>query len=125
MARVFCTDVTRTAQGRQSAAVVHFRFSRPASFGSVRAAMNPKQPLYLCMGSACHQRGGYKLLPVLNRLLEQHGLAGRVELKGAFCLEACQQGRAVKFAGRVLTDLTEQNLPERFAAEILPLIRHA
>lgn len=87
--------------------------------------MKSKQPLYLCMGSACHQRGGYKLLPVLQRLIEQHGLTDCVELKGAFCLEACQQGRAVKFAGRVLTDLTEDNLPQRFAAEILPLVRHA
>jgi NADH:ubiquinone oxidoreductase subunit E len=87
--------------------------------------MNSKQPLYLCMGSACHQRGGYKLLPALGRLIEQHGLGGCVELKGAFCLDVCQQGRAAKFEGRVLTGLTEENLAERFTAEILPLVRHA
>jgi NADH:ubiquinone oxidoreductase subunit E len=87
--------------------------------------MDLKQPLYLCMGSACHQRGGYKLLPALERLLELHGLRERVELKGAFCLEACQQGRNAKFAGHLLTALTEENLAERFAAEILPRLRHA
>jgi len=87
--------------------------------------MNRKQPLYLCMGSACHQRGGYKLLPALERLLDQHGLRDRVELKGAFCLDVCQQGRAAKFEGRVLIGLSAENLAARFAAEILPLVHHA
>ena len=86
--------------------------------------MNPKQPLYLCVGSACHQRGGYKLLPALQRLLEEHGVGDRVELKGAFCLGVCQQGRAAKFEGVVLAELTPENLAARFAADILPRVRH-
>lgn len=86
--------------------------------------MNRKQPLYLCLGSACHQRGGYKLLPALERLLAAHGLQERVELKGAFCLEVCAQGRAAKFAGQVFTGWSEENLAERFAQEILPLVAH-
>ena len=84
-----------------------------------------KQPLYLCMGSACHQRGGYKLLPALERLLESHGLKDQVELKGAFCLEVCQEGRAARFAGHVVKGLTEENLAARFAQEILPRIAYA
>lgn len=86
--------------------------------------MPTKQPFYLCLGSACHQRGGYRLLPALERLLDEHGLRGRVEIKGAFCLDACQQGRNARFEGHLLTALTEDNLAERFAAEVLPRLRH-
>ena len=85
--------------------------------------MRPKPILYLCMGSACHQLGGFRLIPRLEGLLQRHGLADRVELKGAFCLEVCERGRSVRVGGQVLTGLTPENLEERFLSEILPRIR--
>lgn len=78
------------------------------------------QALYLCMGSACHQRRGYLLLPVLNELICQHGLGDRLLLKGAFCLENCQHGCSLKFGGRVLIGINEKNIVETFEREILP-----
>ena len=78
------------------------------------------QTLYLCMGSACHQRRGYALLPMLEALIRRHGLNDRLLLRGAFCLENCQRGCSLKFDGRIFTDLNEQNLQETFEREILP-----
>lgn len=87
--------------------------------------MTDRQTLYLCMGSACHQLGGYRLLPLLERLIEQHGVKDCVEIKGAFCLETCQQGRSMKFADRVFTGLDEQMLETLFVREILPHLKPA
>lgn len=87
--------------------------------------MDERQTVYLCMGSACHQLGGYRLLPLLERLVEQHGLKDRLEIKGAFCLETCQQGRSLKFAGRIFTGLDEQTLEAAFVREILPHLKPA
>jgi NADH:ubiquinone oxidoreductase subunit E len=82
--------------------------------------MRERQTVFLCMGSACHQLGGYRLLPVLEKLIEKHGVKDRVEVNGAFCLETCQQGRSMKFADRVFTGLDEPTLEALFIREILP-----
>ncbi len=82
--------------------------------------MNEAPTLYLCLGSACHQRRGYRLLPLLEELIRRHDLSARLRLKGAFCLENCQRGCSLKFDGRIFSDLNEENLGEIFAREILP-----
>ena len=85
--------------------------------------MDEAQTLYVCMGSACHQRRGYSLLPVLEGLIGRHGLQGLLQLKGAFCLENCQHGCSLKFDRRVFAGLNENNIGEIFEREILPLCR--
>ena len=58
--------------------------------------MDDKTTLHLCMGSACHQLGVYRVLPALQKLMIANGLDSEVELKGAFCLENCMHGIVVK-----------------------------
>jgi NADH:ubiquinone oxidoreductase subunit E len=82
--------------------------------------MNEERTIYLCMGSACHQLRGYRLLPMLEELIHRHGLDGQLMVKGAFCLETCQQGRSLKFGCRVFAGLDENNLADFFEREILP-----
>lgn len=86
--------------------------------------MTPKQTLFLCMGSACHQLGGFRLVPQIEAFIHQHGLEDRLELKGAFCLEKCEHGRSLKFQDRVHTGLTPENLETRLLNEILPRLAH-
>ncbi len=73
------------------------------------------------MGSACHQRRGYALLPGLEALIRRHGLDERLKLQGAFCLDNCQNGCSLKFKDRIFSGLNERNLTEIFEREILPL----
>jgi NADH:ubiquinone oxidoreductase subunit E len=56
----------------------------------------PKENLFLCMGSACHQLGVYEVLPQLQALMREHNLEGAIELKGSFCLETCSHGIVMK-----------------------------
>lgn len=85
--------------------------------------MSSKQTLFLCMGSACHQLGGFRLIPLIEALIKKHHLEDRLELKGAFCLEHCEHGRSLKFGEVVLTHLAAENIEERFATEILPRVK--
>jgi NADH:ubiquinone oxidoreductase subunit E len=74
------------------------------------------------MGSACHQLGGYRMIPAIERLIARHHLQERIVLKGAFCLESCERGCSMKFGDQVISGLTDENLEERFRRELLPLI---
>ncbi len=42
--------------------------------------MTEKEPLYICMGSACHQLGVYKILPVVQQWLASRKLDDRIEV---------------------------------------------
>lgn len=90
----------------------------------IAALMTPKPTLFLCMGSACHQLGGFRLIPQIEAFLRRHGLQDQIELKGAFCLEHCEHGRSLKFADRVYTGLTPENLEARLQHEILARTPH-
>jgi NADH:ubiquinone oxidoreductase subunit E len=82
--------------------------------------MAVKKSLYLCMGSACHQSGGSKLIPRIESLIREHGLEERLELKGAFCLDRCGAGGTLELEGRVMTGIVGADLGEIFRTEIVP-----
>ena len=86
--------------------------------------MDDKLPLHLCMGSACHQLGVYRVLPALQKLMCEHGLDAEVELKGAFCLENCMHGIVIKIGEETITDITPENVEIKFEREILPILKN-
>lgn len=82
-----------------------------------------KEELFLCMGSACHQLGVYDVLPELQRLIFEFGMEPSVELKGAFCLDCCADGIAVKHRDQVFQRVNGRNVRKRFVEEILPSLQ--
>lgn len=46
----------------------------------------------VCVGSSCHLKGAREVIERFNELLTDHGLANKVSLKGAFCMERCGEG---------------------------------
>jgi NADH:ubiquinone oxidoreductase subunit E len=82
-----------------------------------------KTILYLCVGSACHQYGAYKIRFALEELLVSSGLAEQVELKGAFCLGPCVDGVALKVGDEIVTRVRPENLDQKFNDEIAPRLR--
>ena len=49
----------------------------------------------VCIGSSCHLKGSRQVVEELQQLIAQHGLDGKVELAGTFCMGRCQQGVCV------------------------------
>ncbi|MHC4983022.1 MAG: (2Fe-2S) ferredoxin domain-containing protein [Planctomycetota bacterium] len=46
----------------------------------------------VCVGSSCHLKGAREVIERFNELLNRHGLADKVMLKGSFCMERCGEG---------------------------------
>ena len=46
----------------------------------------------VCVGSSCHIKGAREVIENFNKLLEEHSLNEKVELKGSFCMERCGTG---------------------------------
>lgn len=78
-----------------------------------------KIPLTVCMGSACHQMGGYHVITQLKKLITAHHLDDALELKGAFCLGECGQGVIMQFQGRTIRRVNAENIAAIFEKEIL------
>lgn len=45
--------------------------------------------IQVCIGSACHLKGSYKVIQTLKGLIEAERLEDLVTLKSSFCLGAC------------------------------------
>lgn len=63
----------------------------------------------VCIGSACHIKGSYKVILQLKELIEENNLQAEVELKSSFCLGHCGQGVSVRLdEGEVYSLLPEE-----------------
>ena len=84
-----------------------------------------KLPVYLCMGSACHQQGVYSVLPLLEQLIQESPVNERVVLKGHLCLGPCSDGICVRVGEKqdVLLKVNPSNVESKFKENILPLIQ--
>ena len=81
-----------------------------------------KESLYLCVGSACHHKGAYYVLPKLTELLNKNGYDNRIELKGSFCLGPCTDGIAVKYKEKLILKISPENVEQKFFTEIVPVL---
>lgn len=79
---------------------------------------------YLCMGSACHQKGVYEVLPKLQRLISSNNLDVSVELKGAFCLGPCTDGIVMRYKDITFLKISPDNIESKFTEEILPKLKY-
>lgn len=50
----------------------------------------------ICIGSACHIKGSYKVITELQQLTEEDSFGSHIELKSVFCLGHCQTGVSVQ-----------------------------
>lgn len=53
----------------------------------------------VCIGSSCHLRGSREVVQALDRLVREAGLQEEINLRGSFCMGACEQGVCVTFEG--------------------------
>jgi NADH:ubiquinone oxidoreductase subunit E len=80
---------------------------------------------YLCMGSACYQKGVHEVLPKLQHLIACNNLDIKVELKGAFCLGPCIDGIVMRYKDIMFTNISPDNIEMKFEKEILPKLTNS
>ena len=73
----------------------------------------------ICIGSSCHLKGSRQIVETLQRLVNEHGVADRVQLAGQFCMGNCQQGVCVTMDGQPYS-LSPETAQEFFENTVLP-----
>lgn len=76
----------------------------------------------VCVGSSCYVRGSDKVAETFERLIAQENLAGKVELIGSFCMDACSMGVSVRVADQVYRGVNPAAAEEFFYKEIAPKV---
>jgi len=77
----------------------------------------------VCVGSSCYVRGSDRVAEALQRLISAHGLEGKVELSGAFCMEHCSLGVTLRVGDRIYSQVMPDEVDEFFAREVLPHVQ--
>ena len=73
----------------------------------------------VCVGSACHLKGSYKVIQVLQRLIEENQVSHKVEIKGAFCIGRCTEAVSVTVNDEGAFSLNENNVESFFHETIM------
>ncbi len=73
----------------------------------------------VCVGSACHLKGSYKVIEGLQKLIQENGVSDMVELKGAFCIGRCTEGVSVTVDDEGFFSLNENNVDSFFHETIM------
>jgi NADH:ubiquinone oxidoreductase subunit E len=76
----------------------------------------------ICVGSSCYVRGSEEVAATFERLIDQEGLADEVELMGAFCMEECSMGVAVRVEDKVYRGVHPEDAEAFFRDEILSVV---
>jgi len=74
----------------------------------------------ICVGSACHLKGSYKVIEGLQKLIKENKVDQRVEIKGAFCIGRCTEGVSAMVNDEEFFSLNEKNVDSFFHETIMP-----
>ena len=76
--------------------------------------------IYVCVGSACHQKGSYNILYKLLHMIEDRGLMGEVTIKASLCLGRCTGAVSARIGedGEICS-LSEDSVQDFFEAKVL------
>ena len=78
----------------------------------------------VCIGSACHLKGSYKIISQLKEKITQHHLENDVTVSASFCLGECSsEGVSVKIDDNVVTGVTLENFEQFFENNVLAAIK--
>lgn len=66
----------------------------------------------VCVGSACHLKGSYRVIERIQSFVKENNLSDRVEVKAAFCLGNCTKAVSVKTDDGVVHSVNDDTVDE-------------
>lgn len=69
------------------------------------------EKIKICIGSSCQVKGAYKVVQILEELIEKEKL--EIELEGSFCMGKCQEGVSLEYQG-VIYSASPENAKKIF-----------
>ena len=81
--------------------------------------------IQICVGSACHIKGSYRIVELMNKAIETYGLQDDIVLTGSFCIGRCNPiGVPVQVDDAIHTGITTENFKDFFNENILSAIQN-
>lgn len=68
----------------------------------------------VCIGSACHLKGSYKVIKRLQSIISEKGLTNKVSVRAAFCLGECTKAVAVRVNDDDVVSVVPEKVDEFF-----------
>jgi NADH:ubiquinone oxidoreductase subunit E len=65
----------------------------------------------VCVGSACHVKGSYKVVETLRRMIKERELEKDIELVGSLCMGKCTEGVSIEY-DEIIYIVTPDNVEE-------------
>jgi NADH:ubiquinone oxidoreductase subunit E len=76
--------------------------------------------IQICVGSSCHLKGSPEIVELLQKAVEEYGLADEVTLAGSFCIGKCNRvGVTVQIDDDIHVGITKENFKEFFKENVL------
>lgn len=72
----------------------------------------------VCIGSACHLKGAYEVVNILDTLAKKNHLDDKVVVKGAFCLGHCTKAVSVRVDQSEVYSVQPETATEFFEEKI-------
>lgn len=76
----------------------------------------------ICVGSSCSIRGSDELASEIQRFIEKENVADRVEIVGAFCMDACSKGVSIRVGEREFSGILPEDAESFFYREIMSFL---
>ena len=73
----------------------------------------------ICIGSSCHLKGSYNIIQVFQKLIEEHNLHEKIDMKAQFCMKQCQNGVVVSLDDEIHS-VSSETAREFFLRTIMP-----
>ena len=79
--------------------------------------------IQICVGSAGHIKGSYRIVELMEKAISDHSLQDEVTLAGSFCTGKCNRnGVTVVIDDTVHTGVTPENFKDFFTENVLSVI---
>ena len=73
----------------------------------------------VCVGTCCYAKGSYNHIEGLTKLIKEHNLQNKVNIKATFCVENCNKGPSVIIDDNIVADTASNNTEYIFEKYIL------
>jgi NADH:ubiquinone oxidoreductase subunit E len=84
-----------------------------------------KRTIIICLGSSCFSRGNSNMLTHIHRFIRLHQLEDKVSFNGDHCFSECSEGPNMRIDGRLIQNVTTENINEILERELRDLIEYA
>jgi len=73
----------------------------------------------ICLGSSCFSRGNREVVQILREYLRKNHLDDKVVLKGARCMNRCNEGPFIIINGKTFTSIGVQDIEKILEKELV------